>query len=89
MKIGVELETRSTQNKQCVLAGKTLQLGSILGNCDVSIYSRDTGVKLKTTRSDQHGRYKAYVPMASAYTIIAIDKYRQFNAVIQDNVVPK
>ena len=89
MKISVMLGDKPVSSKQHVLAGKTLMLGRILGGCEVRIYNRSTGTKLCKTKSNSDGNYKAYVPLSDAYTIVSIDINKNFNAVIQDNVVPK
>ena len=40
-------------------------------------------------RNGNNGKYKMYLPNDIAYTIVAIDKNKQYNAVVQDNVVSK
>lgn len=87
MKIKVSGFTPTT-SKQNVLAGKTLQLGVAVKR-QVRVYSRATGVLLASTFSNVDGEFKIYIPIDLAYTIVAIDSLKLFNAVIQDNVVPK
>lgn len=79
----------TVSSKLHVLAGTTMKLGQPFKKCEVRVYDRATGVLLNSTNSNELAGYKIYVPYAPAYTIIAIDPMKQFNAVIQDNVVPK
>lgn len=74
--------------KQNLIAGKILQLGIPVSR-QVRAYSRANGALLSSTYSDENGHYKMYLPFDSAYTIVSIDRNKKFNAVIQDNVVPK
>lgn len=85
LKIGVYKESTSQQH---VIAGRIFELGLPVSRL-VYVYSRNPGRLLARTRSDPNGRYKLYVPHDMAYTIISKDPNRKFNAVIQDNVVPK
>lgn len=79
----------TVSNKSHVIAGSTKKLGQPVSDCDVRIFNRATGALLNTVRSDANGEYKAYVPYSLAYTVVAFDRNKKFNAVIQDNVVPK
>lgn len=74
--------------KITVILGSTLELG-IPKSKLVRIYSRNNGALIVSTKSNESGVYKTYLPLDVAYTIVAIDEHKQFNAVIQDNVVPK
>ncbi len=78
----------STQLKQIVVSGKTMELGRPVSR-PIRAYSRLNGALLKTTQSNGNGEYKFYLPHDVAYTIVSIDPNKKFNAVIQDNVVPK
>ncbi|MDA3509324.1 hypothetical protein MJ004_13075 [Acinetobacter junii] len=75
-------------SKVNVIAGVVLELGSPVSR-EVRVYSRHNGALLATKKSDMQGKYKFYLPFDAAYTIVSIDPKRIFNAVIQDNVVPK
>lgn len=75
-------------SKQTIIAGKTLEM-SVPKSKLVRIYSCGSGALITSTRSDNKGVYKVYLPLDVAYTVVAIDEHNQFNAVIQDNVVPK
>lgn len=79
---------RFTTSRQSVITGKTLELGIPISR-EVRIYSRSNGSLLASTQSDVFGKYKAYIPLDMAYIVISIDPHKTFNAVIQDNVVPK
>lgn len=83
------LESKSSTSKQALIAGTTMQMGQIAPNCEVRFYDQSSGTKLLSVKSNNTGRYKVYLPRVSAYTITAVDKLGVFNAVIQDNVVPK
>ena len=74
--------------KSALISGHTLELGKPVSR-PVRVYSRPSGVLLATSHSNQQGFYKIYIPKDVAYTIISIDPNKKFNAVIQDNVVPK
>ena len=77
-----------SSSKQTIIAGKTLEMGVPKSKL-VRIYSRANGSLIASTKSDENGVYKVYMPLDLAHTIVAIDEHKQFNAVIQDNVVPK
>lgn len=72
---------------QKLIKGLTCKLGVPL-SCEVRAYSRETGEMLSKAQSNLAGRYILYGLNASNY-VVAIDPNNQFNAVIQDNVVPK
>ncbi|AYO54391.1 hypothetical protein [Acinetobacter wuhouensis] len=78
----------TTQSKQTVVAGRTIERGTPVSR-QVRVYGRSNGALLGSTYSNKSGDYKFYLPLDIAYTIVSIDLNRQFNAVIQDNVVPK
>jgi hypothetical protein len=80
--------SNNTTLKQSVVSGSTYQLGLPISR-QVRAYSRANGMLINSTRSDNTGFYKMYLPIDMSYTIISIDKNKIFNAVIQDNVVPK
>lgn len=71
-----------------LISGRTLELGVPKSKL-VRIYSRNSGSLLKQVKSNADGRYKAYLPYDAAYLIVAVDSNKVFNAVAQDNVVPK
>ena len=77
----------STANVK-LIAGTTRELGVVVSR-QVRAYSHETGILLAQTRSSTGGKYKLYLPYDSSYTLVAVDSRKTFNAVIQDNVVPK
>ena len=81
-------EKKPFTSKLSVIAGTTFELGRPVSR-PVRFYSRANGALLVSTQSNEFGEYKAYLPIDMAYTIISIDPNDRFNAVIQDNVVPK
>ncbi|PZU20059.1 MAG: hypothetical protein DI589_18935 [Shinella sp.] len=74
--------------KSALISGHTLELGKPVSR-PVRVYSRLNGALIKTTQSNENGEYKIYLPHDVAYTMVSIDPNKKFNAVIQDNVVPK
>lgn len=77
-----------TTIKQKVISGTVFELGVPVSR-EVRVYSRSSGILLATTTSNESGHYKIYLPSDSSYTVISKDPHKKFNAVIQDNVVPK
>lgn len=71
-----------------LVAGTTFEQG-LPASRAVRAYSHKTGILLTQIQSGLDGRYKLYLPYDLAYTLVAIDSRKMFNAVIQDNVVPK
>lgn len=71
-----------------IVAGRTAELGIPVSR-QVRAYSHETGILLAQVRSGSDGKYKLYLPFDSSYTLVAVDSRKIFNAVIQDNVVPK
>ncbi|WP_180096544.1 MULTISPECIES: hypothetical protein [unclassified Acinetobacter] len=76
-----------TSEKQAIITGFVKKLG-LPHQSNVRAYIRQTGVLVANQKTDINGFYKLYVP-PGCYTLVAIDPNRKFNAVIQDNVVPK
>lgn len=57
--------------------------------CRIRLYEKITGEKLSEVLSDVNGGYEFTNLEKSTYFLVAHDPASQFNAVIQDNVVPK
>ena len=57
--------------------------------CRVRLYERATGQILRDIATDDHGNHEFDHLVNITYYVTAFDPKRQFNAVIQDNVVPK
>lgn len=74
--------------KTASISGVASKLGVPIESI-IRVYSRNTGSLICSTRSDKNGHYNVSVPIDGVYTIISIDLEKKFNAVIQDNVVPK
>lgn len=55
----------------------------------IRAYDRNNGNLIGSTKSMEDGSYKLIVPIDTVCTLVSIDLNKKFNAVIQDNVVPK
>ena len=88
MLLSSKCEKKPFTSKLSVIAGTTFELGQPVSR-PVRIYSRVNGALVASTQSNEFGEYKAYLPLDTAYTIVSIDSNKNFNAVIQDNVIPK
>ena len=86
--IGKGVVSRESASRMTLVSGVTMELGMRVSR-QVRAYSRANGSLIESTHSDKNGQYKMYLPHDSAYTIVSIDPNKIFNAVIQDNVVPK
>lgn len=72
------------------IQGVTQKQGAIYGDCLVRLFHRNSGILVSEKDSDlQGGYYFKGLKADVAYFVVAFDKNKQFNAVIQDNVVPK
>lgn len=69
-----------------LLKGETQKKGMPI-SCRVMAYNRANGQLLSSTLSNQDGQYFLFGERTSF--ILALDPAKQYNAVIQDNVVPK
>jgi hypothetical protein len=79
---------KTTSESLKLIDGKTTALGVPVSR-EVRAYSRASGVLLGRTHSAEDGAYKLYLPFEGEYTLVAIDKLNQYNAVIQDRVKQK
>ncbi len=71
------------------IKGKVLKLG-IKFPCFVSVYDRLTRQLLETVSTDNQGNYQFdNLALSSTFFVLATDPAKQYNAVIQDMVVPK
>lgn len=86
--IGKGIVFRDSASRMAVITGVVMELGSPVIR-QVRAYSRTNGALLESTYSNKDGKYKMYLPCDTAFTIVSIDLNKKFNAVIQDNVVPK
>ncbi|WP_347460611.1 carboxypeptidase regulatory-like domain-containing protein [Acinetobacter sp. ANC 7454] len=57
--------------------------------CRVRLFNKLTGRIVRDITTDQHGNYEFDHLLHSIFFVVAHHPASQFNAVIQDNVVPK
>lgn len=55
----------------------------------VRVFSGKDGNLLAQTLSSKNGEYSFVLPHQPSYVVAAFDHLKNYNAVIQDNVVPK
>lgn len=90
----------SVNNLQPTILTPTSVLGSVKGsvkklgqnyqNATVALYNKANLQPIAIRKPDQNGNYQFLGLNTDLKTfIVAFDKKQQFNAVIQDNVVPK
>jgi hypothetical protein len=70
------------------IRGKVKKIGVAIP-CRVRLYEKSTGQKLAEVATDIEGNYEFSKVEQIKCFIVAHDPANQFNAVIQDNVVPK
>lgn len=72
------------------IKGSVKKLGNQYKDAIVVLYNKANLQPIAIRKPDQNGNYKFLGLNADLKTfIVAFDKNQQFNAVIQDNVVPK
>lgn len=72
------------------IEGSIKKLGSNYNNATVVLYNKVNLQPLAARRPDKNGNYRFLGLNTELKTfIVAFDQNQQFNAVIQDNVVPK
>lgn len=72
------------------IQGSTKKLGQQYQDATVVLYSKANLLPIAIRKPDQNGNYQFLGLNNDLKTfIVAFDKKQQFNAVIQDNVVPK
>lgn len=74
-------------NSSLSISGTVAELGN-LKSCRVRLYDKRTGAYLKELLA-LNGKYKFTNLSNAAFFIVAHHPSNQYNAVIQDNVVPK
>ncbi len=72
-----------------LIKGSIKKLGKNYSFQKVCIYSRANNQLLSSTLSDSEGNFTLELNSGAPVYIVALDTNKQFNAVIQDNVVPK
>ncbi|MFW1742891.1 hypothetical protein [Acinetobacter johnsonii] len=72
------------------IKGSTKKLGQQYQDATVVLYNKANLLPIAVRKPDQNGDYQFLGLNTDLKTfIVAFDQKRQFNAVIQDNVVPK
>jgi len=70
------------------IKGVVRELGNNLP-CRVRLFEKITGEKIAEVATNKQGEYEFHGLRKSKYVVVAHHPASQFNAVIQDNVVPK
>lgn len=77
-------------NTVAIIKGSTKKLGSQFSNATIVLYSKDNLAPIAVRRPDSNGNYK-FLGLNNSLNcfIVGFDNQKQYNAVIQDQVVPK
>lgn len=86
--IGVSGDTTFTSTKGLSIKGQVREVGAPIP-CRVRLFERVTGRVLTEKATDQNGFYEFDHLTKTKFFIVAHHPLNQYNAVIQDNVVPK
>lgn len=79
-----------SKNTVASIKGSTKKLGEKYKNCLVVLYNKVNLQPLAIRKPDSNGNYKIYgLNNSLDCFLVAFDSAKQYNAVIQDNVVPK
>ena len=70
------------------ISGKVKELGNNIP-CRVRLFEKNTGRLIADVATDEVGNYKFLNLIKTKFFIVAHHPLNQYNAVIQDNVVPK
>lgn len=88
IKAGISKRVKFTSIGTKSIRGKVKKTGFAIP-CRVRLYEKSTGQKLAEVATDAEGNYEfSKVEQINCF-LVAHDPVGQFNAVIQDNVVPK
>ncbi|MEQ1446284.1 hypothetical protein ABLT89_04925 [Acinetobacter schindleri] len=72
------------------IQGSIKKLGGAYQNADIALYNKANLQPIAVRRPDENGNYQFLGLNTGLKTfIVAFDQKKQYNAVIQDNVVPK
>lgn len=71
------------------IKGKVMEMSNKGLQCQVSLHDRNTRKVLRLTTSNKNGSYVFDSLPSGKFFVMALHPASQFNAVIQDNVVPK
>jgi len=80
--------TATSSKENFKIIGKVSKLGVKIP-CRVRLYEKNSGKKISEVLTDVDGNYTFNNLSKIIFFVIAHDPASQFNAVIQDNVVPK
>ncbi len=79
-----------SKNTAASIKGSTKKLGEKYRNCLVVLYNKANLQPLAVRKPNANGDYQIYGLNTDLKTfVVAFDDTKQYNAVIQDNVVPK
>ncbi len=79
-----------SKNTVAKIQGSTKKLGQRYQNANVVLYNKANLQPIVITRPDTNGDYQFLGLNTDLKTfVVAFDQKQQYNAVIQDNVVPK
>ncbi len=84
------LQSISTGPIIAKISGSTKKLGNTYNHAIVALYNKANFLPIAICKPDQNGNYQFLGLNTDLKTfVVAFDKQKKFNAVIQDNVVPK
>lgn len=90
MRSANNLQNLSTGSVIATIKGSVKKLGQQYRDATVVLYSKANLLPIAVRKPDQNGNYQFLGLNTDLKTfIVAFDQKQQFNAVIQDNVVPK
>ena len=76
------------ENGYYSIKGQVKELGNNIP-CRVRLFEKSTGRLIADVATDEFGNYKFLNLIKARFFVVAHHPENQFNAVIQDNVVPK
>lgn len=83
-----DVSSTQTFGNGLLIRGTVKKIGASIP-CRVRLYEKLSGKMVDEVSTDQDGGYKFNHLVATKFFIVAHDPVSQYNAVIQDNVVPK
>lgn len=90
MPSSVQLQNIATGPVVAKIQGSVKKLGQQYQNATVVLYNKANLQPIAVRKPDQNGNYKFLgLNTDLKIFIVAFDQKQQFNAIIQDNVVPK
>lgn len=76
------------ENGDCSIKGQVKELGNNIP-CRVRLFEKSTGRMIKDVATDEVGNYEFLNLIKTKFFVVAHHPTSTYNAVIQDNVVPK